>query len=84
MSEQPVVIEVAHGTPLDPESPMGKIALQMREEGVTRRMNSMVNIADICIARFHDKEIDFAVLTRHVLYRYAEARGIVLETLKPH
>lgn len=56
----------------------------MREEGLARGNQNMVNVANVAAKRYNDEDLEVMLLARHALFRYAEARGIRLESLKPH
>lgn len=56
----------------------------MREEGLARGNQNMVNVANVASKRYYDEDLEVMLLARHALFRYAESRGMKLEALKPH
>lgn len=57
-------------------SRLGQVAQLMGDEGRAIGHEGMTKVADICLCRGHDPDDDVALLIRHVLFSYANARNI--------
>jgi hypothetical protein len=63
---------------------MMKVADAMREEGLSRGNRNMTNIAEVSAKHWNNPDLEVMLLARHALFRYAESRGMRLESFKPH
>lgn len=57
-------------------SRLGQVATTMGLEGSTIGHDGMEKISEICLRRGHDDDPDVQMLIRHVLFSYANSRGI--------